>query len=84
MSEDEHMCLRLRRAKTQTCWRQILWRRIFILHLRAQNSKVPNFQTIPTQNPSVVQKNYSEKKCSETLPLSNKSQNIYFVRLITE
>ena len=50
----------------------------------AQNSKVRHFETIPTQNPSVVHKNYSEKKCSETLPLSNKSQNIYFVRLIME
>ena len=84
MSEDEHMCLLLRCGKTQTRWRQIVWRRIFILHLRAQNSKVRNFETIPTQNPSVVQKKYSEKKCSETLPLSNKSQNIYFVRLIME
>ena len=84
MSEDRHMCLRLRRAKTQTRWRQIVWRRIFILHFIAQNSKVRHIQTVPAQNLSVVQKNFSEKKCSETLPLSNKSQNTYFVRLIME
>ena len=78
------MCLRLRRAKIQTCWRQFVWRRIFILNFFAQNSKVHHIQIIPTQNPSVVQKNYSEKKCLGTLPLSSYSQNIYFARLVIE
>ena len=50
----------------------------------AQNSKVRHFQIIPTQNPSVVQKNYSEKKCSGTPPRSSNSQNIYFPRLVVE
>ena len=72
------------RAKIQTCWRQFVWPRIFILNFFAQNSKVRHIQIIPTQNPSVVQKNYSEKKCSGTLPLSSNSQNIYFARLVIE
>ena len=45
--------------------------------------KYAAFKTTPMKNPSVVQK-YSEKKCSETLPLSNNCQNIYFIRLIME
>ena len=40
--------------------------------------------TISLQNPSIVQNNYSEKKCSGTLPLSRIRHNMYFFRLIVE
>ena len=53
-------------------------------HLCAQNSKERHFRIISAQNTSVAHKNYSEKKCSGTLPLSSNSQNIHFTWLIME
>ena len=53
-------------------------------HLCAKNSIVRHFQIISAQNTSVAHKNYSEKKCSGTLPLSSNSQNMHFAWLIME